>query len=146
MREKNSYLNLKLCNNAKQSEELYVKHTIGLGKAAVSGLYSFYCEARSEFSAQELNLGSLDENQESQPPDQQGLEARSCFFPGYLLLVRNAFITEAETTNAGTQFNHWRHSTATSAHRDTVCLVKTEATWREKVWAAPSRGEEQNKR
>jgi len=77
---KNLYSNLIPYNNAKRFEELCVKHTTDLGKATASGLYSFYCETRSEFSAQELNLGSLDENQESQPPDQQGLEARSCVF------------------------------------------------------------------
>ena len=33
----------------------------------------------------ESNLGSLDENQESQPPDQQGLRGSKLFLPGSLL-------------------------------------------------------------
>ena len=50
-----------------------------------------------------MNLGSLDENYESKPPDQQALEAKH-FFPASLPPVKNAFITEAETVNAGTNF------------------------------------------
>ena len=36
-----------------------------------------WLEAKSTFSAQELDLGSLDENQQSQPLIHQGLEARN---------------------------------------------------------------------
>ena len=50
-----------------------------------------------------MNLGSLDENYESKPPDQQALEAKN-LFPASLSPVKNAFITEAETVNAGTKF------------------------------------------
>ena len=51
-----------------------------------------------------MNLGNQDENYESKPPDQQALEAKNCFFPASLPPVKNAFITEAETVNAGTKF------------------------------------------
>ena len=34
-------------------------------------------EGRSQFPSQELNLGNLDESQESQPSDHQEIEARS---------------------------------------------------------------------
>ena len=55
-----------------------------------------------------MNLGILGEHQESQPPDQQGLEARSYFSldlcSQFKKKKKNAFITEAETVNAGTKF------------------------------------------
>ena len=47
-----------------------------------------------------MNLGSLDENQESQPPDQQGLEARSYFS----LDLCPQWKMKANTVNAGTKF------------------------------------------
>ena len=42
--------------------------------------------------------------------------------------MKNAFIMEAETVNAGTKFII-RHSTTTRerAHRETICLVEIEA-------------------
>ena len=42
-----------------------------------TALSKWWLEGRSTFSAQELDLGSLDENQQSQPLIHQGLEARN---------------------------------------------------------------------
>ena len=69
------------------------------------------------------------------------------FFPGSLPPVKNAFIMEAETVNAGTKFII-RHSTTTRerAHRETICLVEIEARQRdtpreEGCWCPPSEEE-----
>ena len=42
-----------------------------------TALSKWWLEGRSTFSAQELDLGSLDENQQSQPLIHQALEARN---------------------------------------------------------------------
>ena len=76
--------------------------------------------------------------------------SRSLIFPRSLSPVKNAFIVEAETVNAGTKFII-RHSTTTCgrAHRETICLVEIEgkqrSTPRDKGCGHPPNEEEPSK-
>ena len=67
----------------------------------------------TEFSTQELNLGSLDENQESQPPDQQGLEAKS-YFPLTLARTEKCISHGSKNLKCRYKVYYQRHSRARS--------------------------------
>ena len=75
-------------------------------------------------------MGSLDENQGSQPPDQQGLEAGS-YFPWIFALSEKCNYHRGRNCKCRYKVHYQRHSTTRGrAHREAVCLDDIETRQR----------------
>ena len=107
-------------------------------------------ETRSLFPTQELNLGSLDENQESWSANQQGREVRSQFSLDLCAQGKNALITEEESVNTSTKFIMKDITQQVEQHTEKVCFIEREAGQRctppgEKGCGSPASEEEPRK-
>ena len=74
-----------------------------------------------------MNLGSLDENEESSPLDNKGLEARSKVTLA-LILIEKCVSQGGQNCNNRYKVYYQRHSIAYGrAHRESFCVFKSEA-------------------